>query len=843
MRFSLAFVILILFFTSCKKQQSPPNQTGISLDLAEFRKENLSDIQYRLHFDIPAEKEKPIPAKLNLSFKLKNSIDELQIDFNEATDKLQSIWVNGVELEIRHEKEHILIPGKQLKRGQNEIKIDFFAGERSLNRSADFLYTLLVPDRASTVFPAFDQPDLKSMFSLSLSIPEAWVAMANAPAITSGIENEIKTIQFAETERIPSYLFSFVAGKFQVISDEKDDFPITMFHRESDSAKVARNAPEIFKLHRQSLAWLEEYTGIKYPYQKFDFALIPPFQYGGMEHVGAIQYRASSLMLDENASQQQQLGRASLIAHETAHMWFGDLVTMNWFDDVWLKEVFANFMAAKMVNPSFPELNHDLRFLLAHHPAAYSVDRTAGKHPIKQELENLKQAGNLYGPIIYQKAPIMMRQLEALVGESAFQLSLQEYLRKFAHDNAKWEDLVQIFDKNSQKNIKEWSHLWVNEARMPVFTFAIDQKTLRISQQSESFLPQRFQISLLNPGQRKDISVWMDELEMELELDESWQFLIPNSDGMGYGYFPVSSETAELIPAFEDPILRAAAYLSLYEGLLRGDLDPNFCLEVWFDAARSEKDMQLSSRVMGMVQSVYWRYISESQRMALAADWEEMILGRLMESPTSGEKSSWFSAYLSMAHTSAATSKMENWWRDQKEIMGLKLSESDYTSLAAALALRGVPGSLTIIEEQLGRITNPDNKKRWEFVSKALHTDLAQRDAFFASLKNAENRQYEPWVTQALSYLNHPTRQQEAIKYLPEVLALLQEIQITGDIFFPKAWLDAGFSGHNSPEAADIIRNFIQENPDYNPRLKGKLLQAADPVFRSEQILKNTKPM
>jgi aminopeptidase N len=124
------------------------------------------------------------------------------------------------------------------------------------------------------------------------------------------------------------------------------------------------------------LAWLEDYTAIPYAFGKFDFVLIPSFQFGGMEHPGAIFYNASSLLLDESATQTQMLGRASLIAHETAHMWFGDLVTMKWFDDVWMKEVFANVMAAKIVNPSFPTVNHALRFLYQHYPAAYDVDRT-----------------------------------------------------------------------------------------------------------------------------------------------------------------------------------------------------------------------------------------------------------------------------------------------------------------------------------------------------------------------------------------------------------------------------------------------------------------------------------
>src|SRR5204862_5813522 len=134
----------------------------------------------------------------------------------------------------------------------------------------------------------------------------------------------------------------------------------------------------------------------------------------------AIFYNASGLLLDETATQNQKLGRASVIAHETAHMWFGDLVTMRWFDDVWMKEVFANFMAAKIVNPSFPQVNHELRFLLSNYPAAYQVDRTAGTNAIRQPLANLDDAGQLYGAIIYQKAPIVMRQLELIVGADAF---------------------------------------------------------------------------------------------------------------------------------------------------------------------------------------------------------------------------------------------------------------------------------------------------------------------------------------------------------------------------------------------------------------------------------------
>ncbi len=194
-------------------------------------------------------------------------------------------------------------------------------------------------------------------------------------------------MRFAETQPLATYLFAFAAGRFSVETAQRDGRTFRMFHRETDAAKVARNRDAIFDLHAAALAWLEQYTGIPYPFGKFDFLLVPRFSSAAWSTPGAIFYNATGLMLDESATQNQKLGRASLIAHETSHMWFGDLVTMRWFSDVWMKEVFANFMAAKIVNPSFPGINHDLRFLLAYYPAAYDVDRTAGTNEIRQPLD------------------------------------------------------------------------------------------------------------------------------------------------------------------------------------------------------------------------------------------------------------------------------------------------------------------------------------------------------------------------------------------------------------------------------------------------------------------------
>ena len=405
------------------RADTPPGP-GIPLTLAEERARRIGDLRYDLHVSIPAEQTSPITGRVVITFLLKDATQPLALDFAPAKG-VRSVRAGTKPIAPVSVPDHLVIPAAELRDGRNEIGIDFVAGDEALNRNPEFLYTLFVPARAHRTFPVFDQPDLKARWTLGLEVPTGWQAIANGAETARREEGGKVHLTFAETEPLSTYLFAFAAGRFSIETAERGGRTLRMLHRETDATKVARNREAIFDLHASALAWLERYTAVPYPWGKFDFLLVPSFQFGGMEHPGAIFYNAATLLLDPSATQNQKLGRASLIAHETAHMWFGDLVTMRWFNDVWMKEVFANFMAAKIVNPSFPEINHDLRFLLAHYLSAYDIDRTPGTNAIRQPLDNLSEAGSLYGAIIYQKAPIVMRQLEGILGEAAFRDGLQ----------------------------------------------------------------------------------------------------------------------------------------------------------------------------------------------------------------------------------------------------------------------------------------------------------------------------------------------------------------------------------------------------------------------------------
>ena len=819
---------------------------GISLELARHRAAIVSDVSYTLELVIPDDQEDEIDGVVAISFQLGDASAPLQLDFREAPDKIRAVFVNGVASGYRFENEHIVIPANEIAAGANLVEIEFVVGDSSLNRNPEFLYTLFVPDRARTAFPLFDQPDIKATYELSLLVPADWTALSNAPLQSVTGRNDRNEFRFARSDLISSYLFSFVAGKFETVEREIDGRSMLMLHRETDDEKVARNIDAIFELHKTALDWLEDYTGIDYPYQKFGFVLIPSFQYGGMEHVGAIQYRADGLFLDESPSDTRLLGRAGLIAHETAHMWFGDLVTMEWFDDVWTKEVFANFMAAKIVNPSFPEINHDLNFLVRHYPGAYSVDRTSGANPIRQFLPNLNEAGQMYGAIIYNKAPIMMRQLEMMIGEDLFQEGMREYLLKYSFDNASWPALIEILDQLSDDDLKAWSEVWVNTPGRPEITAVQEAESgnLVIRQQDPygrgRVWPQAFEISAISTegsGDRSRVLSSSADTSLGSSAFSARTEVIFNADGRGYGIFPARFEVLAYWGGMND-LEKGSVLVNLYEALLtQGQADIAGYFDALRDIVRSEQNQLILNLALGQIAEVYWNLLSDEARGERAPGIEDVLWQSMLDQSESSKKKIFFDAYADIALSPNAIEKVYGVWSGTLVIADLPLSEDDRIELSQVLAIKIPEDADEIIATQLANTMNPDSQRKLDFIAPSLSADKATRDTFFASLADEENRAVESWVLDALGNIHHPLRVGESEEYILASLELLQEIQVTGDIFFPKRWLDMTLGNYRSGTAVRTVRKFLEERPGYNQQLRMKILQSADMMFRANALV------
>ncbi len=855
----LALTILCASFVSAKSRI--PVEPGVSKALAEFRASHLSDVEYNLIVSLkPGDSSSTYLGIAQISFNYNKDTDEdLQMDFcgliEGRLDNLPIISILNSEhsktLGIRYENEHIIVPDEYLINGKNSIGIVFRCSEKALNIRDGYIYTLNVPANARYTFPCFDQPDLKASFKLNLIVKDGWKAISTGKPykieetkFTTG--EKARAYKFEKTDHIPTYLFSFVAGKFEEYVDSRDGFEIRALYRETDPEKVAQ-MPQIMDQVRHSIKWMEEYTSIPFPFPKLDFVVLPGYQFGGMEHIGAIQFNDKRIFLEKNPTQDQLLSRAELIAHEVSHMWFGDLVTMKWFDDVWTKEVFANYLASMIVAEQFPDINHNLNFIRNYHISALEEDRTDGSHPIAQRLDNLKDAGLLYGNIIYKKAPIVMRKLHQLMGDEPFRSGLQKYLKKFSYSNATWDDLIDILsDEAPEANLKAFSQSWVKERGCPTIISDLSIGVLTVTQQdiqgTKAYRKLLSDITGFEQKERgiawpqtidnhiyynphslgwhilydeKEVYVYMDKPSQTIELSSKYGPVrkygfknyfkkgFPNYDGTGYGRFSLSQElTNTQTPLFlykEEP--RLSQLMNIYENVLMHNISADRAANVFVDEIKNWSEPLLASSAADYLSSLM--NLCENQK-----DIQESLLAIRNLTGYSLAKQKALRILISKATEKDIVEKLYDIWKEQSEPL---LNQTDYINLSYQLAIR-YPGKWKeILDEQFSRIDNPDKRKEFEFVSRACNPDPKKQDELFAELLEPKNRKIEPWALSVLSLLNHPLREPESNRFIRPALDELLEVQQTGDIFFPKNWCTSLLSGHKSPEARQILLDYLKE--------------------------------
>lgn len=818
-----------LLLSSCQTHEKKNKlyEEGISLELAQLRKQEIKELKYGLSFSIPEQKQEAVEGEARIRFLLQRP-QEIILDFRESADKIKEVSVNGQPSEYTFLNEHLVLPEASTIEGKNEVHICFTAGDQSLNRNEEYLYTLLVPDRARTVFPCFEQPNLKAEFTLQLEVPAEWEAVSNSSIASEENINGRKHIAFLPTEPLSTYLFSFVAGKLKKVEYADGERILTAYHRETDAKKVAQ-LDIIFQQVAASLHWLEEYTDIPYPFAKYSFIILPGFQYGGMEHTGATLYNDTRMFLSEHPTLDEELARAKLIAHETAHMWFGDYVTMDWFNDVWTKEVFANYFAACITEPLFPNVNHSLNWMKTYTSASLAEDRTPGSNSIRQPLDNLRNAGLIYGNIIYNKAPVMMQKLVEIMGEEAYQEGIRKYLKTYAYGNATWDELIAILDARSEEDLASFSDVWVNQKGMPHISFTNRCGQLEIRQRDPLnrglLWPQSFQITFQGAEESTSVEVNLTNETYAITVPLGTQAILPNTDGRGYGLFIPDEESREWMLTHwqetSDDTARQSLLMSLYENYQHRLISDREWMEALINGLKSEKNVLIASTLCG--------YLGTPLSQLGQASWEEEIWEWSEKHPLASCRLQLIRCLISNARAPKSIDKLYQLWKEQSHPM---LNERDYMTLAYELALHCPERYENLRDTQRERITNPDRRRQFDFIVQAVAPDTLQMDAFFQSLLKAENRRVEPWAASALAYLNHPLRQSYAVKYIRPGLEVLKEVQRTGDIFFPKNWASALLRNHKSKEAYQEVQAFFEAHPGYSPLLKNKILQAAWPLYR-----------
>ncbi len=858
---SVSFALLLLLAGARLPAQSPPEQLaahGVSHDLAKFRSQTITDVRYDLRMDVTASDS--ATGHVQIRFRRTSGGDAI-IDFRGR--RLTRIVANGIPLAMdAFNGAHIRIPSRLLRAGENSVFVEFVADIAASGTSiikthdasdgSDYLYTLLVPADANQLFPCFDQPDLKARVSLSLTASRAWTVLANGSVASADTSGDRVTTRFTETKPLSTYLIAFAAGPWQRATSVVRGRSISVYARRS-RAKEA-DLDSLLALNHRAISWMEQYFGRAYPFEKFDFLLAPAFPFGGMEHPGAVFYSEDRFIFRERPTLPRRLGRFSTILHEVAHQWFGDLVTMKWFDDLWLKEGFATYMAAKALNDLEPSSDAWKSFHLGNKPVAYGVDQTTGTTPLWQELDNLDQAKSAYGAIVYNKAPSVLKQLNYLVGEAAFRSGVQHFLAAHSYANATWQDLLSAIGTAAGTPLNAFGKNYMLRPGMPLVETQITLRDGKIDQlllvqspaqslSGSAAWPLKTQI-LLAYGDQKPIT-------LAVELSKSITnivaarglpapiFVFPNF--ADYGYFLTLLDSASIralesgeIGRVHDAFLRALLWSALWDQVREARMDPAQFAKLVLAELPQESDEQLVPTLLNRLDRATRAYVSDGDRERMRNDVERVLWDGAHDTRKPyGIRKGFLDTFIQLA-TSADGLSMVRSLLAVDSIAGEPLRDPTRWEIVNRLLVVGASDAESALSTQTRRDTTPDGRRRAFVAGAARRSAMTKQDYF--SRYFADKNLNEDWASGSLGTFNAVEHQHLTLPFLRAALDSLPYIQANRRIFFLGSWLGAFLGGQGSDAALEIVRRFLAEHPALPKDLRQKVLQSTDELERTVRI-------
>lgn len=928
-----AFTALMVFsmFNVNSSAQDLKIEPGVPKTLARWRAEHYSDVRYKLN--ITLEKGAPLmkgELEIRVTLDEEGAKNNLYLDWcvtqqaKDAKDKpfAHVIQVNNtIDILTQEANEHILVPQGALKKGENTIKIQFAspiatqgsAITRYIDRedNSEYIYSLFVPSDASTAFPCFDQPDLKARFSLHVQTSgratESWKVVSNTEPKISGSTTWGVIYSFEETPPISTYVFAFAAGDFRTVyeSDFSDEKNLTKFSqprkgwksdnkvavagkkeqaeayireiaegmkiyvRASQAKRMEKEAKEVFRLNRECVKFLEKYFDYKFPFPKYDLVLIPEFPFRGMEHAGATFLREESILFPTDPTANDYLSRANVMFHEAAHQWFGDLVTMKWFDDLWLKEGFAEFMSYKALEAIAPEFNAWKAFYERNKPLAYLTDSTKGTTPIYQEIPNLNSAKSAYGNIVYRKAPSFLKQAEFYLGADVFKKAIQSFVKRHAYKNAEWSDLVKAFEEASKRDLTAWADVWVKKRGMP------SVKVTRADKHIYFKMGQPHDVETIYSLEQQDVlsenGLWQMKVKVlmdfgdgrkeveEVTLNEQKErvkgfftyivrsprnnqptpkMVFANFGDYGYGRFLLDANSRDYamqnIGTEKDAFLRSMLWGSLWDSVRETELAPKDYVELVIKNISIEKDEVTIQAILNRVGTAFGNYLSDAQAKELAPQIEKLLKERMLNADTLGQRITYYRAFVSSASSEAAREDLKKLLRDELKVSGLTLRARDRFDIVTRLIVLSDKDATALLSD-LSKKETSDDARRYAYAAAAAFATAETKKKYFDDFTNNPNVA-ESWIESAFVTFNQTRQSNLTLPYLESALKELPKLKRTRKIFFINGWLAAFIGGQKTEEALKTVQKFLDEEKTLDKDLRLKVLEAVDSLERTVKI-------
>ncbi|MCB0407760.1 MAG: aminopeptidase N [Bdellovibrionales bacterium] len=778
----IGFFILKCASAPKPEQFTPQESPRLSEKEAQFRAKQVQNVKYDLFFDLT--QNEAYSGNVTLNFDLTAKYNGLRIDFYDGS--IETVELNGQPISVSYNQHYLFLNPDQLTTGPTQIKIQF---SRKYSQDGDglhhftdpkdgqrYLYTNLEPFDANKVFPCFDQPDVKANYKMKVKTPKNWQVITSVRE--EKVEKEEKGFDlwsFPFSAKFSTYIWSLHAGPYHVWKDTAGDIPLRLFARKSLASYVKEK--DWFQFTKEGLAFYNQYFDYKYPFKKYDQLIVPEFGPGAMENVAAVTFNERFVSRGVKTQKERQ-NLSNVILHEMAHMWFGDLVTMKWWNDLWLNESFATYMAA-LAQSSTGEFKEQAWIDFNGTKGwAYWEDQLVTTHPIEAIVPNTDQAMANFDGITYGKGASSLKQLAYFIGPENFQKGVQNYFKKYAEKNTELKDFMETLDAQTEKDLKSWQKLWLQTSGVNTifadFSCKNDKITFFQLKQSaptehSHIRPHALQVALLNDhqGQYKvDEVIKAYVTTKETDLNEVIgkkcpDIVYPNYDD--HDYIKVTLDSQSLgnlkhgISKVESRFLRKMLWSSLWDMVVYAQLS----FEAYGDivltgSLRNEKDpfilrdllMTFNGRGESSPSVINFYKFKENGKSSTYSQfinrYESLLWNRLRTAPAGSElQKIFFSAYVNSGESPAAQNHLLNILNGKTKFPGLAIDQDKRWDIISRLASLGHRQSKTLIaaeskkdQTHTGRLNKisaeaslPDWKSKIKWINKFTQPETKESDA------------------------------------------------------------------------------------------------------------------
>lgn len=721
------------------KLQARPPEDNLTHDFARMRKSQVRSVDYELRFTLNKGAE-TFSASTIMSVELARTDAPLSIDL--LAKSISSVRVNGVAVtDFGSRKGSFDIPAKRLAK-KMRIEIDYTGSYNKEGQGiqsvvdpedgSEYVFTDFEPYYAHNLFPCFDQPDLKATFAVTVDAPTEWKVIGNELVKQSTpAEGRTKTV-FVTTPRLSTYLFFLGAGPFVEWNDKLDDLPLVIHARKSLAKYV--DAPKIFETSKKGLRFFGEYFDTPYPFSKFGMVFIPEFAWGGMENPGAITMNERNIFRGPVPISRYE-GRDELILHEMAHMWFGDLVTMAWWDDLWLNESFASYVSQMAQDRALKSESAWKRFFSTK-TWGYWQDQLVTTHPIETKVLDVRTGKGNFDGITYAKGASALKQLHFFVGEDGFRNGIRSYFKKYSYKNTTRADFVGEIAKASKTDLAAWTKSWLQTAGpnrvLTDWTCADGRiKTFKVVQRpsiSKTLSPHRTRLGLfratdggLEPIKTHEVAYAKAETPVATLIGTDCpDFVYPNVDDQDYALFALDANSLKvansaLTGGLESGLLR----LMIWSTLAQMVRDTQLPIQEYFSLALAGLDHEADDGLLGIllgrystIREYYFHYLNNEKRAELAPRLESVVWKRLAKEPAGDSKQMvFFDFYVSIAQTKEALDRLSGFLKGEAIPHGIAIDQDRRWEIVEQLAAAGYAGATALVDNEEKRDPSTAGKR------------------------------------------------------------------------------------------------------------------------------------